>query len=182
MNSSQQQASAPIWQKTTEPDAHSGVGAGALVRFPFLVPEDDDWVEVRDGHPDLRPFYNRHYSAHRFRDGRQPPKIIGPGQYMALLAFDGTALFCWRKAIMMDGQEGVNCAVFRNEGKTRSSDLIRQAMTRAWKRWHGERLFTYVNPKKIASRNPGYCFKCAGWTRCGTSLGGLHILEALPGT
>jgi hypothetical protein len=58
-------------------------------------------------------------------------------------------------------------AVFRNEGAGRSSDLIKTAMDRAWMRWPGERLFTYVNPRKIASRNPGYCFKAAGWKRVG---------------
>ena len=150
----------------------------ALVRFPFLVPEHDDWVQVRDGHPMLRPMLDRHYSARRYKDGRRPAKVIGPGEYIALVAFDSMAIFCWRKGLTMDGQQGVMCTVFRNEGEQRSSDLIRQAMARAWERWPGERLFTYVNAKKIQSRNPGYCFLCAGWRRCGRTKGGLHVLEA----
>ena len=28
--------------------------------------------------------------------------------------------------------------------------------------------------------NPGYCFKMAGWGFCGTTKGGLHILEKFP--
>lgn len=156
-------------------------GAG-IIRLPFLVPEHDEWVSVRDGHPILRPMMNRHYSARRYRDGRQPPKVIGPGEYMALVSRDAMAIFCWRKALMMDGQTGVNCSVFRNEGRSQSSDLIRQAMARAWSRWPGERLFTYVNPKKIRSSNPGYCFICAGWRRCGGTKGGLVVLEVIPRT
>ena len=48
----------------------------------------------------------------------------------------------------------------------------------AWKRWPGERLYTYVDPKKIKSTNPGYCFKVCGWRKCGvTKHRKLHILE-----
>ena len=36
----------------------------------------------------------------------------------------------------------------------------------AWERWPGERLFTYVDPNKVRSFNPGYCFLRAGWDRC----------------
>jgi hypothetical protein len=42
-------------------------------------------------------------------------------------------------------------------------------MSIAWQRWPGERLYTYVNPRKVKSENPGYCFKVAGWTTCGTT-------------
>ena len=67
--------------------------------------------------------------------------------------------------------------VFRNEGPLLSSDLIREACGIAWERWPGERLFTHVNPSKVQSTNPGYCFLRAGWRRCGKTKGGLVILE-----
>ncbi|MBB6050723.1 hypothetical protein HNQ39_002514 [Armatimonas rosea] len=70
--------------------------------------------------------------------------------------------------------------MFRNEGTTRSSDLIGEAMQWAWQRWPGERFYTYVNPTKIASPNPGYCFLSAGWQRCGITHKGLLVLECLP--
>ena len=69
----------------------------------------------------------------------------------------------------MDRQQGVNCAVFRNEGLLLSSDLIKQADEMAWERWPGERHYTYVNPRKVRSANPGYCFKKAGWVLCGVT-------------
>lgn len=88
---------------------------------------------------------------------------------MVLLTPDAKALFVWRKFISGDGQEGVNCAVFRNECAGLASDLIREADRLAWKRWPGERHYTYVNSKRIRSTNPGYCFLKAGWHRCGVT-------------
>ena len=90
------------------------------------------------------------------------------------------AIFVWRKFISMRDEEGTNCAVFRNESDTLSSYLIREAARLAWSRWPGERLYTYCAPTKIRSTNPGYCFQCAGWRRCGETQGGLAILEVFP--
>jgi len=97
---------------------------------------------------------------------------------MVLLTPNADALFIWRKFISGDKQDGVNCAAFRNESRFLSSSLILKAMDLAWKRWPGERLYTYVNPRMIGSRNPGYCFKMAGWASCGeTKWNKLKILE-----
>jgi hypothetical protein len=97
-----------------------------------------------------------------------------------MLTADALALFVWRKFIC-EGQAGVNCAVFRNEGPTLSSDLIGQACEIAWRRWPGERLYTFVNPRRVRSTNPGYCFIRNGWRPCGvTKWNKLKILERLP--
>jgi len=119
------------------------------------------------------------------KDGRKPAKFIGPGQYMLLVTQDARAIFAWRKFISADGQQGVNCAIFRNEGSEcgmLSSELIREAMRLAWIRWLGERLFTYVNPRGVRhKRDPGRCFVKAGWRQCGTTKARkLIIFEALP--
>lgn len=108
-------------------------------------------------------------------------RIAGPGQKMVLLTPDARAVFVWRKFISKDQQQGVNCAVFRNESSLLSSELIREAMSLAWDRWPGERFYTYVNPRRVASANPGYCFKRAGWRNCGvTKTRKLIVLEATP--
>lgn len=149
---------------------------------PFLL-ADPVWTEIRDGNPTALALFGRHYSALPYRDGRERNRFVGPGFRMVLLSPDARALFVWRKFISADAQEGVNCAVFRNEGTSagRSSDLIRAAMDLAWLRWPGERLYTYVNPRRVASSNPGYCFKTAGWRRCGvTRTRKLIVLECLP--
>ncbi len=143
---------------------------------PFLF-GDSPWLQVWDGNATAAAIYDRHYS--RNRASRGDPRFAGPGEKIVLLTPDARALFVWRKFISKDQQDGVNCAIFRNEGLGRSSDLIRQAMAIAWQRWPGARLYTYVNPRRVRSTNPGCCFKKAGWRRCGvTKTRRLLVLEA----
>lgn len=139
------------------------------------------WWEVKDGDDRARQLFDRHYSRRRYQDGRNPLLFVGPGEKIVLLTPACDALFVWRKFISADGQQGVNCAVFRNESSTLSSELIAEAEALAWRRWPGERLYTYVNPRRIRSANPGCCFLKAGWKRCGvTKAKKLIILEKLP--
>ncbi len=54
-------------------------------------------------------------------------------------------------------------------------------MALAWAEWGPQRLYTYVNPRRVRSSNPGYCFKQAGWRLCGvTKTRKLLILDCLP--
>lgn len=146
------------------------------------------WLPAKDGEPDAARMYARHYSSTPYADGRRSNLLnrnrhlfVGPGEKMVLMNIDRTALFVWRKFIDMSGQIGINCAIFRNESNILSSKLIFDAEICAWNRWPGERLYTYVNPRKVASPNPGYCFKIAGWQLCGvTKTRGLLILEKYP--
>ncbi len=148
---------------------------------------DYAWLIVKDGDERAAALFRRHYSFREYADGRRRYGyanrflVLGPGQKMLLLSPGCDALFGWRKFIDHSGQAGVNCAVFRNESAARSSDLILEAERLAWARWPGERLYTYVDPRAVASRNPGYRFKVAGWRACGyTKVKKLLILEKLP--
>ena len=132
--------------------------------FDFAV-----WMHIKDGDDEARRFFDRHYSRKKYADGRQPKLFVGPGQKMVLVTPCRRALFVWRKFISGDGQQGINCAIFRNEGAGLSSELIVEADALADDRWPGERHFTYVNPKRVQSRNPGFRFVKAGWRRCGTT-------------
>jgi hypothetical protein len=146
---------------------------------PFLF-ADTQWVHVRDGNPSAMAIFMRHYTA---RSSRKVFQMIGPGQKMLLLTPDALAVFAWRKFISDAGEDGVNCAVFRNEGAAggRSSDLIRAADAIAWERWPGERLYTYVDPRLTRhKRDPGRCFLRAGWRHAGWTKSGLRILECVP--
>lgn len=139
-----------------------------------------DWMPAKDGDMRAKWLFDRHYSRRRYRDGRKPVLFVGPGEKMVLLTGDCAALFIWRKFISDDGQDGVNCAVFHNEGPALSSTLILEAEQLAWAKWPGERFYTYVWSEKVKSTNPGYCFLMAGWRKCGVSKGGKVILEKLP--
>ena len=145
------------------------------------------WFGIHDGDPRARALFLRHYSCRHYNDSRRMAgtkgfvrKIMGPGEYMLLLTVSCDALFGWLHPLIptADGQQGVRCSVFRNEGEILSSQLIEEACQLAWQRWPGERLYTYVDPKKIRSTNPGYCFLMAGWHRAGvTKVNRLLILE-----
>jgi hypothetical protein len=147
---------------------------------PFLIAEST-WVELKDGDDSVRELYEAHYSRHRYQDGRRPKLFVGPGEKMVLMTPDARAIFAWRKFRSDDGQVGINNSIFRNSGPELSSALILEAMKLAWERWPGLRLYTYVDPRKVRSSNPGYCYMRAGWRKCGiTKWNKLLIFEALP--
>ena len=153
---------------------------------PFLDLTDSPWIPVRDGDATGRALFRRHYSYRPYRDGRDPMLYVGPGEKLVLLTPCARGLFIWRRFLSNDGQSGVNCACFRNEGAGLSSDLIRAADAVAFDRRPGERHYTYVHPAKTAARRsrrhgPGHCFVMAGWQPCGiTKWHRLAILERLP--
>jgi len=136
-----------------------------------------NWIVGQDGEKELREIYKRHYSCYHYKDGRKPKKFVGLGEHIVLTTSKRDALFVWRKFRDKSGQSGVNCAVFRNESQVLSSKLIREADAIADFCWPGERHYTYVRAEAVRSRNPGWCFICAGWNRYGYTQAGLIILE-----
>ncbi len=138
------------------------------------------WWLTKDGDRSCLKLYSHHYSARKaYRDGRPRYQFVGPGASIVLRTADASALFVWREYIddTIPKQNGIECSVFRNEGPERSSELIRQADAIADFCWPGARHYTKVDPPKIRSSNPGFCFLAAGWRKCGLSKGGLQILQ-----
>jgi hypothetical protein len=148
---------------------------------PFLI--GDGWIEMRDGDASCRAIFDRHYSRYVYADGRRPKLIVGPGEKLLLLRADGGALFAWRRFIDDSGQTGVNCAIFRNEGPELASALILEAEAFALARWPGERLYTYVDPRKVPATMVrglpvwGFCFHKADWRFAGVTKSGKIIWE-----
>lgn len=147
------------------------------------------WFSVKDGDMRLRAMLNAHYSAYHYKDGRKPKLSLGPGEKLCLMTSDCLCAFAWRKFIDDSGQQGVNNAIFINNApdKYLSSELIREACEIAWRRFPGERLYTYVDPAKVQSGNPGYCYEKAGWRKVRGENGkalytgsGKLIFEILP--
>jgi hypothetical protein len=128
---------------------------------------------------------DRHYSRRKVGSRQFMP----PGQTIVMLA-DTTALTAgalwgwWRPdpssgITAMNGLDGWTCTIFRNEGSELSSRLILDAEL-AWSECGydigPDGMLTYVWDGKVASVNPGFCFKMAGWSACGRSADGRKTL------
>ena len=134
------------------------------------------WYLTKDGDEYWMDLFKRHYSYRDYADNRVQKLFVGPGEKVVLRTWKADAMFVWRKFINDSGEDGINCAVFRNESEAKSSTLIQEADAIADAIWPNQRHYTYVNAKKIKSTNPGYCFKRAGWRQCGITKKHKHIV------
>lgn len=145
----------------------------------MLLPFDHRLRVTQKFDPEMVAIADRHYS-------RQKPgtyQFLPPGRTLVLRDVHGFVLFAWLWQLPQfrdDGETGYCCAIFRNESTNRlSSDIILEAEEFAIDRWGPNRGFTYVDPRKIISPNPGYCFKAAGWSLTRVLPDGKHLLEKL---
>ena len=151
---------------------------------PSMIHEG--WMELKDGDESCRTIFDRHYSRRIYADGRKPKLFVGPGKKQVLMLADGRGLFVWNQFISADGQQGVNCSIFRNESDELASDLIREAVAIARLRWWpSERLYTYIDPRKVRPTMVrgypvwGWCFYKAGWHFDSVGKGGKHVLYSV---
>ncbi len=124
--------------------------------------------------PECSDLADRHYS----RQKRGELQFIPPGQTLVLRDANAEVLFVWCcQKFRLDNQTGVNCTLFRNESWRLSSDIILEAERFVFGKWGRTRLFTFIDPAKVRSINPGCCFIKAGWNRCGRTKSGKLIFE-----
>ena len=139
------------------------------MRLPFT----DMLMQSHKFDGELAIFSDSHYS----RQTPGSPQFMPPGETLVLRNFEGTILFGWvSQQFRADGESGICCSIFRNESRRLSSEVIREAEDWAISEWDAHRLFTYVDPAKVKSANPGYCFKRAGWKFVRRTKDGKHIL------
>lgn len=124
----------------------------------------------------VRDLVSRHYSV------KKPHSASwwSPAKTLCLTNADRTIVFVWQNpnpAYRRDGQTGYNCSLFRNEDRRLSSEIILEAEKLVTEIWGPARFYTYVDPEKVKSRNPGYCFLKAGWRRFGSSKSGKLLFE-----
>jgi hypothetical protein len=122
-----------------------------------------DWREIKRTDYTALRFFQRHYSCKNI----WPTSLCPPGESFCLALPDYSALWCMVKCIpeyvMHAWPDRISCTVFRNESVHRSSDLIYAALALTQFRYGNHGLVTFVDDKKVRSKNPGYCFKMAGW-------------------
>lgn len=140
-----------------------------------MLPLWEGLVKTTHFDPEMSMLADRHYSR-RTIGARQ---FCYSGRKLVLRDTAGDVLFVWMwpdDSMRMDGQTGYNCAIFRNESKRRSSEIILEAERHAVEKWGANRFYTYVDPHRIKSPNPGYCFKIAGYKLIRITLAGKHLL------
>lgn len=151
------------------------------------------WRLSHRADPRAAAMADRHYS-------RQKPgtaQFVPPGRCLVLVAgvnpIRGLWVTSWPFAeyTKHEWAGAWVCSLFRNEGAGLSSELIAEAVavTRWYHRsepsWRADPeppqgIVTFVKPAEIKSRNPGYCYKRAGWSLCGETKAGLPALQQLP--
>ena len=148
------------------------------------------WIKTFRSDPEVLQLMDRHYS----RQTIGSKHVVRPCyKHVVLKTLDGKA--CWigiwqnyRKDVVGPAWE---CQAFRNEGACDpttgkpllASDMIRWAIKAMMTEWGAENMpalevLTYVDKDKVASRNPGYSYKRAGFTEIGMSKKGLILLKS----
>lgn len=142
------------------------------------------WLVVPKFSPEACALADRHYSRRKVGS----PQFMPPGQTLVLLGNDIPAVFGWWRPHPSSGLKATNgldgwtCTIFRNESDVRSSDLILEAEAMLADRFDcgPSGLITYVWSAKVKSKNPGFCFRKAGWSRTGVSADGRKLLFQKP--
>lgn len=142
------------------------------------------WEKSWRADPLAREVADRHYNRQKVGS----PQFVPPGRCVVLRTPEADALWvtswpfaryvkhAWAGAWM--------CSAFRNESEHRSSELIAEAV-QATRYVFGPPpelgFVTFVDTTKVRSRNPGYCYMKAGWTRLRERTGkGLVVLQQKP--
>lgn len=145
--------------------------------------EGDGLMRWRLSHradPAALPLADRHYN----RQKPGTPQFVPPGRCIVLLTTCERALWVssWPFAeYVKHAWAGAwVCSCFRNEGAGLSSSLIREAVaaTRAiWGEPPTVGMVTFVDADKTRrKRDPGRCYRKAGWRLAGKTKGGLFAL------
>lgn len=143
-----------------------------------------NWKMSHRADPRALPLADRHYN----RQKPGTPQFVPPGRCVVLLTVDESALWVssWPFAeyVKHEWAGAWTCSCFRNEGDTLSSTLIREAVSVTRMVWGDPPelgMVTFVNPDKIRrKRDPGRCFRKAGFEVCGETQGGLLALQLSP--
>jgi hypothetical protein len=133
---------------------------------------------------DALPLADRHYNRRKVGS----PQFVPPGRCVVFKTRGLDALWTssWPFAQYVKhawGGAWVN-SLFRNEGAALSSELIREAVaaTRAcWPAVPDLGMVSFVDASKTRrKRDPGRCYRKAGFRHVGFTKGGLYAFQMLP--
>lgn len=142
------------------------------------------WALSWKADPLARALADRHYN--RRKEGA--PQFVPPGRALVLrtLKADAFWITSWPFAqYVRHAWAGAwVCSAFRNESEHLSSELIAEAVA-ASRAHFGEPptlgIITFVDAKKTRKkRDPGRCYRRAGWCHVGFTKGGLWAFQLLP--
>jgi hypothetical protein len=142
------------------------------------------WFKSNRFDADVLPLADRHYNRRKVGS----PQFVPPGRCIVFKTRDLKAVWTssWPYAeFVKHAWPGawVN-SLFRNEGAGLSSELIREAVaaTRAcWPAIPDLGMVSFVDAKKTRhKRDPGRCYRKAGFRHVGFTKGGLYAFQMLP--
>jgi hypothetical protein len=142
------------------------------------------WIMSHRFDHDVLPLADRHYNRRKVGS----PQFVPPGRCVVFKTRDLKAVWTssWPFAqYVKHAWPGawVN-SLFRNEGAGLSSELIREAVaaTRAvWPAIPELGMISFVDAKKTRhKRDPGRCYRKAGFKHVGFTKGGLYAFQMLP--
>ena len=124
---------------------------------------------------------DRHYS----RQKPGTPQFVPPGRCLVLVGDAALWVTSWPfpEYVRHAWPGAWVCSLFRNEGPGLSSDLVREAVAATVWRWPvpAEGMVTFIDASKVRpKRDPGRCFRRAGFEPAGKTKGGLVALQLLP--
>ena len=134
--------------------------------------------------PRALPLADAHYN----RRVVGSPQFVPPGRCLVLLtpAADALWVTSWPfPAFVRHAWPGawVNSLFRREGGSLLASDLIRAAVAVTRAVWDppAEGIVSFINPAKIRrKRDPGRCYRKAGWQHVGSTKGGLIVYHQSP--
>lgn len=134
--------------------------------------------------PVSRQIADRHYNRRKIGS----PQFVPPGRSLVLRTPSGDAFWItsWPFAQYVRHAWGGAwvCSAFRNESDVLSSELVTEAVAVSRHKWPGVPdlgMITFVNAEKTRrKRDPGRCFRKAGFRHVGFTAGGLWALQLLP--
>lgn len=142
------------------------------------------WHMSHRADPKAKALADRHYN----RQNPESPQFVPPGRCLVLITGDETAFWItsypFAEFVRHAWAGAFVCSAFRNEGTTLASDLVRDALAATRWRWPDLPelgMVTFVNAEKVRKkRDPGRCFRKAGFRPVGYTKGGLVALQIRP--